>query len=78
MKKLFFLAVLALLSSVAVSQEMPQLPKDPAILYGTLPNGLTYYVRQNAEPKGQAEFYIAQKVGSMQEEDNQLGLAHFL
>ena len=78
MRKLFFLAVLALLSSVAVSQEMPQLPKDPAILYGTLPNGLTYYVRQNAEPKGQAEFYIAQKVGSMQEEDNQLGLAHFL
>ncbi len=45
---------------------------------GTLPNGLTYYIRHNAYPKGQADFYIAQKVGSVLEEDNQRGLAHFL
>ncbi len=41
-------------------------------------NGLTYYIRQNNLPENRADFYIAQKVGSMQEEDNQAGLAHFL
>ncbi|MDO4320304.1 MAG: insulinase family protein [Bacteroidales bacterium] len=58
--------------------EMPQLPVDSAVRVGTLPNGLTYYIRHNETPKGQADFYIAQKVGSILEEDNQRGLAHFL
>lgn len=51
---------------------------DPAVRYGVLDNGLTYYIRQNNYPEHQAEFYIAQKVGSMQEEEEQRGLAHFL
>lgn len=55
-----------------------QLPVDPAVRIGKLPNGLTYYIRHNEYPKGQADFYIAQKVGSALEEDNQRGLAHFL
>lgn len=42
------------------------------------PNGLSYYVLANSEPKERANFYIAQKVGSTLEEPNQLGLAHFL
>ena len=54
------------------------LPKDPNVRYGILENGLTYYIRANEYPKNQADFYIAQKVGSMQEEDSQMGLAHFL
>ena len=58
--------------------EMPPLPIDTAVRIGKLPNGLTYFIRHNEEPKGRAEFYIAQKVGSMQEEDSQQGLAHFL
>jgi len=59
--------------------QMPQpLPVDPQVRYGTLDNGLTYYIRHNAYPEKRADFYIAQKVGSMQEEDNQAGLAHFL
>ncbi|MBP1671201.1 MAG: pqqL [Bacteroidetes bacterium] len=59
--------------------QMPQkLPLDPKVRTGVLENGLTYFVVQNAEPKGQAEFYIAQKVGSILEDDNQRGLAHFL
>jgi zinc protease len=62
----------------AVAQQMSPLPIDPKIRYGKLPNGLTYYIRHNAEPKGQAEFFIAQKVGSMLEEEPQRGLAHFL
>lgn len=65
--------------SVFASAQMPQkLPLDPKVRTGVLENGLTYFVVQNAEPKGQAEFYIAQKVGSVLEEDNQRGLAHFL
>ena len=53
-------------------------PVDSAVIVGKLPNGLTYYIRHNETPKGQADFFIAQKVGSALEEDNQRGLAHFL
>ena len=55
-----------------------QLPQDPAVRKGTLKNGLTYYIRHNAKEKGLADFYIAQRVGSIQEEPRQRGLAHFL
>ena len=53
-------------------------PMDPNVRTGKLDNGLTYYLRHNEWPEKRAFFYIAQKVGSMQEEDNQRGLAHFL
>lgn len=55
-----------------------QFPIDTAIRHGVLPNGLTYYIMHNEEPKNRAEFHIAQKVGSILEEENQRGLAHFL
>ena len=58
--------------------QIPALPLDSAVVYGKLDNGLTYYIRHNETPKGQADFYIAQSVGSILEEDNQRGLAHFL
>ena len=51
---------------------------DPKIRYGRLDNGMIYYIRHNALPKERAEFYIVHNVGSMQEEDNQRGMAHFL
>lgn len=54
------------------------LPQDAETRKGQLPNGLTYYVRKNVRTPGQANFYIAQKVGSVQEEEEQRGLAHFL
>lgn len=57
---------------------MQQLPIDPAVRMGTLPNGLTYIIRHNENPKNRANYYIAQKVGSILEEDSQAGLAHFL
>ena len=84
MKKLFkscmLLAVGLLTAFTAKAQmpELPQLPVDSAVIVGKLDNGLTYYIRHNETPKGQADFYIAQKVGSVLEEDNQRGLAHFL
>ena len=77
--KRFFSALLVLAASFAVSaQQMPPVPVDAAVRIGHLDNGLTYYIRHNEEPKGQANFYIAQKVGSILEDENQRGLAHFL
>lgn len=85
MNKLFksgIALIMGLLAATGLSaQEMPQMPPmpvDSAVRVGSLPNGLTYYIRHNETPKGQAEFFIAQKVGSVLEEDNQRGLAHFL
>ena len=62
----------------AVAQQLPALPIDPKVRYGKLDNGLTYYIRANKEPKERAEFFIAQNVGAILENDNQNGLAHFL
>src|SRR5580692_9612501 len=53
-------------------------PMDKAIHYGVLPNGLTYYVRKNLSPKNRAVLYLVERVGSIQEDDKQLGLAHFV
>ncbi|WP_369809131.1 M16 family metallopeptidase, partial [uncultured Duncaniella sp.] len=75
-KALMVLSGLFMLGMSAQAQ-MP-LPVDPEVRIGHLPNGMTYYIRHNETPKGQADFYIAQKVGSALEEDNQRGLAHFL
>lgn len=79
LKRILFVAALALTAHSAVAQDMMQpLPVDSKVRVGQLDNGLTYYLRHNEEPKGQAFFYIAQKVGSIQEEESQRGLAHFL
>jgi zinc protease len=72
---LFFLVIFTVNSS---AQQLQPLPIDPKVRYGKLENGLTYYIRANKEPKQRAEFYIAQNVGSILENDNQNGLAHFL
>ncbi len=62
----------------AGAQGMPAMPQDPEVRVGKLDNGLTYFIRRHTEPEGRASFYIAQRVGSMQEEESQRGLAHFL
>ena len=76
MKRLV-LILTAALWFVTLSAQQP-IPVDPAVRIGQLDNGLTYYIRHNTEPQGQANFYIAQKVGSILEEEEQRGLAHFL
>lgn len=76
--KAFLLLALLCLAGTLRAQQMPPLPVDPAVRVGKLPNGMTYYIRHNALPEKQAFFYIAQKVGSVQEEESQRGLAHFL
>ena len=54
------------------------LPLDPAVRYGKLSNGLTYFIRHNAEPKNRVLFYLVNKAGSILEDDDQQGLAHFM
>lgn len=81
--KLFKLFVSALftVSSVAVIAQNPmsmKIPVDENVRVGKLANGLTYYIRHNGYPEKMANFYIAQRVGSINEDDNQRGLAHFL
>jgi len=79
MKKLTLtlLAMLALSATMFAQQAMP-VPFDQNVRRGKLENGLTYYIRHNEKPAQRANFYIAQKVGSVLEEENQRGLAHFL
>ncbi len=80
MKRLTSLATLILMFVVAFAQQMPMtpLPLKQDVKSGVLPNGLTYYILHNEQPKERANFYIAQKVGSALENQDQLGLAHFL
>ncbi|MBP5318227.1 MAG: insulinase family protein [Paludibacteraceae bacterium] len=54
------------------------LPVDSAYRVGRLLNGLTYYLRHNELPGHRADFYLAQRVGSILEKPEQRGLAHFL
>ena len=78
MKRQLLFIVYSLLFITAQAQPMPPVPLDPAVKTGKLENGLTYYIRHNEWPEKRCDFYIAQRVGSMQEEDDQCGLAHFL
>lgn len=80
-KHLFVAAVLFITGTAAVmaqGMQMPPIPVDNAVRIGKLPNGLTYYIRHNDYPEHRVNFYIAQRVGSIQEEESQRGLAHFL
>jgi len=53
-------------------------PVDPLITVGTLPNGIRYYIRENRQPTARAELRLAVKAGSVLEDDDQRGLAHFV
>lgn len=81
----FFAVLLALLCVLpAIAQDNfdlsldAELPTDPAVRVGTLSNGMKYYIRENNRPEGRAEFRLAVQVGSIMEDDDQQGLAHFV
>ena len=74
-KRIINTLVLLLLVTGAMAQNVST---DNSFRIGKLKNGMTYYIRHNAKEKGIADFYIAQRVGSILEEPNQRGLAHFL
>ena len=65
----------ASVASYALSADMPV---DPEVLVGGLPNGLRYYIRPNPKPARQVELRLVVKAGSVLEDDDQRGLAHFV
>lgn len=80
MRKITMLVIAAFAVTSAAAQFNPQqpIPADKDVRTGKLENGMTYYIRHNEKPKGQADFYILHDVGAIQENDSQQGLAHFL
>jgi len=76
MKQIYLVILFAVAFASLSAAEL--IPADSTIITGTLDNGLTYYVKRNNFPEHHADFFIAQRVGSIQEEENQRGLAHFL
>ncbi len=77
MKNKIFLLIITLYCSIMLSAQQ-SVPMDSAIRYGKLDNGLTYYIRDNVYSRKLADFYLVQNLGSINEDDNQSGLAHFL
>lgn len=75
---LLFSCLLSVQALFAQSGLEAPLPKDPNTVVGQLPNGITYYLRHNQEPKDRASFYIIRNAGALLENDEQNGLAHFL
>lgn len=71
----YFLVITGLIG--ACKETVNPLPNDTAVRTGVLPNGLTYYIRKNTEPRQQAYLTLVNKIGSLVETDEQRGLAHF-
>lgn len=80
----FFVFILIL--TISITQAQPKIdikspkdkvPSDPSIIIGKLDNGMTYYIKENHKPEKRAELMLATKVGSVLEDDDQKGLAHF-
>ena len=76
--KHFLFAALFFVAGMANAQQFGPIPINKNVRQGKLSNGLTYYILHNNWPEHVANFYIAQRVGSIQEEEPQRGLAHFL
>ena len=79
MQKIHFLISAILFFSVSISAQVNPgqlIPTDPKITKGTLPNGLTYYIKENKKPEKKVELRLVVKVGSIVEDDDQQGLAH--
>lgn len=73
------LLVLAAANTYSYAQDLnAKLPVDPHVIKGKFANGLTYYIRPNEKPEHKVELRIVVKAGSILEEDNQQGLAHFM
>lgn len=88
MKKLFtLLMLLALVSSMSFSQAQTakekktdlteKVPVDKKVRIGKLDNGMTYYIRANKKPENRVQFRLVTNAGSVLEDDDQQGLAHF-
>lgn len=79
-EKVSALLIFILISTVSIAQVKltDPLPVSPEIKVGKLANGLTYYIRKNARPENKVELRLVIKAGSILEDDDQQGLAHFM
>jgi len=78
MKIKFFFIYSLIAGAISTSQAQTVLPLDPAVRTGKLANGFTYYIRHNEEPKNRVVMYLVNKAGSVLEDEDQRGLAHFM
>lgn len=76
----FFFVIQLVVASFALAQSNPKalIPRDPAVKTGILPNGMRYYIRQHPKPEHRAELRLVVRAGSLQEDADQLGIAHFV
>jgi zinc protease len=65
-------------STQEVKKTIETIPQDKDVIVGKLDNGLTYYIRHNAKPEKKVELRLAVNAGSILEDDDQQGLAHFM
>ena len=72
------LPLVALGLCCALRGQAQEIPADTALHTGRLPNGFTYYIRRNTQPQQRAELYLVNKIGSILENEDQRGLAHFM
>src|SRR5262249_8637620 len=76
-------AFMLLLAGVAAAQNIDlkdlnqPIPLDPHVKVGVLPNGLKYYIQKNAKPEKRVELRLVVNAGSLMEDEDQQGLAHF-
>ncbi|MCB0629934.1 MAG: insulinase family protein [Saprospiraceae bacterium] len=80
-RQYFFILLISLLApwSLTYSQQAANaLPMDPTVITGQLDNGLKYFIKKNEKPENRAELRLAVHAGSLQEDEDQLGLAHFI
>lgn len=77
-----FLLIAAPVGAAAPSQPWAHLksdlPADPSVIFGTLPNGMRYAIRRNTTPKGAVSLRLRIDAGSLMERDNEQGIAHML
>ena len=76
--KFYLITFILSISFYSVGNTENEFPLDPAITYGKLENGFTYYIRENQTPKDKVSIKLIIKAGSIMEEEKQLGLAHLL
>lgn len=77
-KTIYRLLCVMLAVTASLAGHSAPLPQDPELRLGTLPCGITYYIRHNGYPQGRAEMWMVHRVGSVVETDNEQGYAHFL
>ena len=75
---ILFLSIFSIANYAQTNLEKEKIPLDPNVKIGKLSNGITYYIQKNPKPENKVELRLAINAGSILEDDDQLGLAHFM